>query len=115
MCRLKTAPVLALSFATTLLLLGIGVWVLHPLIMNKIENRRPQPAGQLQADARTLAAAVRFLLDSDSGSHWSPVPTSSFASGFAVQPLGSPPVAYSYSSNQTEFPTEPPTNRPARS
>jgi len=86
------------------------------LVASESEKARRHPAGQLQADARTLVAAVGFLFESDADSGCPEVPIGSAAlcaSNIGVQPLTS--TSFCCNSNQSELISEPATNVPARS
>jgi hypothetical protein len=103
----------SLSIIAALCLLCVGVLTRLPAPFNKTEAPRPRPAGQFQADARTLVAAFRFLIEPEVDVRLFPATTSSVPGLFAVQ--GLPPAKSSSFSNQLEFPSEPHTNGFGRS
>jgi len=88
-------------------------WAVWTLISSNDPGRGPLPAGQLRADARTVIAALNYLLDRDDESAW-PAATTGCAPGiFPVQPA--PIASFCCLSNQAELLCEPITNQPARS
>jgi len=108
--RRKTGWFWSLSATAALLFICCAVWT---LISSSDPWRSPQPAGQLQADARTVIAALNYLLDRDDESAW-PAATSGSSPGiFPVQPA--PTASFCCLSNHAELLCEPITNQPARS
>ena len=102
--------------AAVLLLLSLSVWALMTLDAGERPNVHRHPAGQLQADARTLVAAFSFLFESNADSSGPETPTTATplcASNVAVQPLIS--ASLCCTSNQSELLSELMTNVPARS
>ena len=113
------SPKLALlcysSLAVVLSFLCLGMGMLLPLFKNEVGNNFPRPPGQLQADARTLVAAVRYLLEPEPHIETVPAAFSGSTVTFTQQALGQPFETSVYSSNRTEMPSAPSTNPPARS
>jgi len=113
--RPNAAQVGLLSFAAVLLILGLIGFALVPPSESQTNQHRPPLPGQFQADLRTIAAAFRFLLESDSSLPSVTTPTGASPAALVCQPVKSHPEARGYHSNQSEFPVEPSTNRPTRS
>jgi len=114
--RREPARKIALAWSVSIVVMGlllVSVWTLLPLGTNNSETRRPLPAGQLQADARTLFAALNFLLDRDSDSASPAVTAFACPTNFAAQPAAS--TTFCCLSNQAELLFEPITNLPGRS
>ena len=108
-------PILPAGIVIVVLLLFVSVWMLMSYT-TVVQKARSLPAGQLQADGRTLVAAVGFLFESDTDSSGPEAPTGAAplcASNVAVQPLTS--ASFCCTSNQSESFSELITNVPARS
>ena len=110
----KTALVWSFVIAATAFCLVVGVWRSLPSEPRFVGSQRSLPAGQLQADARTLFAALNYLLDRDMDQGWSVTPATAFPTTLAAQPLGTTPMSICCLSNQAELPSESATNQPAR-
>jgi hypothetical protein len=104
---------LGLAGLVGLVLLGFTLYCLRLAPAESLGDRR-LPANQLQADARTLAAAVRFLVASDNEAGASG-PASTSRPLPAELPHGLPQIALSGdSSNGPQIRMEPFTNRASR-
>ena len=101
--------------AAVVLLVFVSVCAVMSAKSSDSPEARLLPVGQFQADARTLVAALGFLLESTADS--APQVTNSSAvlcaSNFGVQPLTS--AAFCCASNQSDLFSELITNAPARS
>ena len=113
--RTKT-PIWYLCIATVVLLLAMNVWLLMPQENVRSQNPRPLPAGQFQADARTLVAAFTYLFNHEVESGAAEMPAGSAvlcASNLNVQSLT--PASFSCLSNPSELLSGLLTNVPVRS
>ena len=110
----KTGRALCFSLACVALAmcLGAGLWQLA--LNNARGNGGRFTARQFTADLRTLAAAMRYLVEPDGGTTPPAVLASNFAGALSLQAPSLPVATLVCSSNQMEMP-EPFTNRPARS
>jgi len=106
-----TALAWMLGIAATAVILCACMWASLPPANNDSVMRRPLPAGQFQADARTFFAALDFLLDHSPDPDLPAAAMASCRSNFQ-SPL---PSAFCCMSNQAELLSEPMTNVPARS
>jgi hypothetical protein len=110
----RLARIFNFKFAIVTASLCLSVALLLPVIKNLAGHNHPMPAGQFQADARTMAAAVRYLLASESTNNKpvqfkdKPVAFAQIKSGRSLEMSGT-------SSNQTEIRTDAATNLPAQS
>ena len=111
----KAALVSSLIIAATALCSVVVVWRSLPAETRYAGSRRSLPAGQLQADARTLFAALNYLLDRDLDQGWPVTPATAMPATLAAQPLGPSQMSICCLSNQAELLSEPATNLPARS
>ena len=103
-----------LSLAGLLSFLCFGVGLILPPIKNEAGNNFPMPRGQLQADTRTLVAALRYLLEPVPDIAMAPAAFSGSDAAFTLQALRRTSVPFAYS-NQTGLHPGSLTNRPARS
>jgi hypothetical protein len=106
-----TALVWMLGIAATAVILCACMWASLPPANDDSFTRRPLPAGQLQADARTFFAALDFLLDHSPDLGLPAAAMASCPSNFQL----TLPSAFCCVSNQAELLCEPVTNVPARS
>ena len=81
----ESARRLSLKLATGLACLCLGAGLLLPVIRSRAANHHAMPPGQLQADLRTFAAEVRYLLAPEPVIERHPAP---FASG--LEPVNDP-------------------------
>lgn len=104
------------GIAVVVLLVFAGARVLISSVTSDPQKVSRHPAGQFQADARTLVAAFSYLFESEADSICPEAPTGAAtlcASNVAVQPLTS--ASFCCTSNQAESFSELITNVPARS
>jgi len=109
------APCALIWIAGGVVVLLVLVAALSLRNVNRLESQRAVPAGQLQADARTLVAAFGYLLESDSEMSRSEVPRSTSSlclSNLSIQPISQ--GAFCCISNQPESVFDPLTNGPSR-
>src|SRR5258706_9624930 len=100
---LRSALLWHLGLAGVLALLGFGVGLLLQPARTESGKRFRMPAGQLQADARTLVAAVRYLLATESDIQIAPAAISGSAADLTIQAPVRPFDTFAYLSNQTEM------------
>lgn len=110
--RQKAAWVWPLGIAAVALFMFGGVWIFLSSTRND-PGRGRLPAGQLQADVRTVFGALNYLLDHDDESVLPAATTGSPPGIFPIQPA--PTASLCCLSNQAELLCEPITNQPARS
>lgn len=92
--------------------LGAGLW---QLALNNARGEGARfAARQFTADLRTLAAAMRYLVEPDGGTPPPAMLVSNNSGGLALQATSLPVASLVLTSNQMEMP-ECSTNRPARS
>lgn len=108
--------VLVLTFAVTVATLWLVVALLRtsPAETQCRHPRRSMPSGQVQADARTLLAAVDYLLQRDDEESLPLAAAAAFPGALAGQPAGFSTPTICCLSNQAELPAGPITNLPAR-
>ena len=114
-CSPRSVLLWHLSLAGILLFLYFGVVLLRPNAMDETGKKFRRPAGQFQANARTLFATVRYLLTPESDIEIAPAAIGSSTAALTIQASGRPFETFAYSSNQTEMPSALSTNWPARS
>ena len=96
-----------------LLVALVGGWAWLTSGPNQNGNAHPLPPGQLQADARTFVAAIRYLMTPETDLPVTPATPLIYSNLLAFQ--SSAPALSGFPSNMAEFPAEPATNRPGRS
>ncbi|MEO6035868.1 MAG: hypothetical protein ABIQ35_11480 [Verrucomicrobiota bacterium] len=72
------------------------------------------PHGQLQADARSVVAALRYLLEPDANSSMEIIPSTGGDAVYVLNSLERPCEMLAYSSNQLDLNAIASTNRPGR-
>ncbi len=101
------APRILLCFHLTLagVFLIFCVWAasLQPAIQLAGHHHPHLPAGQFEADARTVIAAMRFVLEPEPRVDKNAVAVSSDAEVYTVRALDWPCEIFAYSSNQIEL------------
>lgn len=111
----KSALLWPLTLAGVMLFLCIGVGLQLPPTQTNSGKSFPMPPGQLQADARTVGAALRYLLEPERDVEMHPAIFSAGAAAVAIRLPDRPCELLACSSNLTEVQCEPSTNRPSRS
>ena len=104
-----------LGLAAVLSFLCLGIVLLASSAKDESGNNFGMPTGQLQADERTLAAALHYLIEPEPDYELDSAAFSGRAADFTRQTLNRPFATFACSSNQAEMLPEPSTNRPARS
>jgi len=111
--RRKTTLAWLFSLVLLMLFVFVGGWLWLTSGPNPNGNAHPLPSGQLQADARTFVAAVRYLMTPETDLPLAPATPLIYSNLLAFQ--SSAPALSGFPSNMAEFPAEPATNRPGRS
>jgi hypothetical protein len=102
------------SVTALTMLLCVGMWTVLPRSADDPRTKRRLPTGQVHADARTLLAAFKFLLDDDSNPVVPGTAVTCSPANLALLPCAAPTV-FGCVSNQADLLFEPATNLPARS
>jgi hypothetical protein len=101
-----------LVLAGGMLCFCVGVGLQLPPARSDAGKNFRMPPGQLQADVRTVGAALRYLLEPETDNQLNPAVFSGNA--FAIQVTGRPYETFAYASNLTDITCAPSTNRPDR-
>ncbi len=110
----KPAPPIYFRLGAMLGCLCIGAGLLMPAVKSRIESHHPLPAGQFQADMRTVFAAVRYLLTPEIIVPPNPVPSDNSSTTLAqITPAQTLEMA-GIATNQTGAPVLSSTNSPAQ-
>lgn len=88
------------KFAISLACLCIGIGLLLPVLKSRSAGGHPMPAGQLQADLRTMVATARYLCQAESDFENSPAWFCA-SSPLLAQRTNSAPFGMPGGSNQT--------------
>lgn len=101
-------------FAAVLASVCLGVGLLLPVIKSRTANHHRMPRGEFLADARTMVAAVRYLLDSEPDIERNPGPFAGSPTASIQRPPGRTLEMSDSSCNQTATPAVASTNLPAQ-
>jgi hypothetical protein len=101
-------------FAAVLASVCLGVGLLLPVIKNGLWHHHRMPAGQFQADMRTMVAALRYLFDSEPDIEKNPAPFAGSPATFTQRTPERTVKMSDSSSNQTETDTGSATNLAAQ-
>jgi hypothetical protein len=101
-------------FAVVLASVCLGIGLLLPVIKSRTAKHHPLPRGEFLADARTMVAAMRYLLDPEPDIKKNPAPFAGSPVTFTQRPPGRTLEMSDSSCNSTATPAVSSTNLPAQ-